>query len=64
MAALDGISGARVGWADSKGFNEHERMATELPRNAAGSQLRDHQDQGAGMPGVKHGRELRMAITG
>ena len=34
------------------------------PRNAASSQLRDHQDQGAGAPGVKHGRELRMAISG
>jgi hypothetical protein len=34
------------------------------PRNAAGSQLRNHQDQGAGVRGVKHGRELRMAISG
>jgi hypothetical protein len=29
-AALDGISATRVDWADSKGPNEHERMAIEL----------------------------------
>jgi hypothetical protein len=30
VAALDGISGARVDWVDSKGLNEHGRMAIEL----------------------------------
>jgi hypothetical protein len=30
VAALDGISAARVDWADSKGLNEHERMAIEV----------------------------------
>jgi hypothetical protein len=30
VAALDGISGAGVDWLDSKGLNEHERMAIEL----------------------------------
>jgi hypothetical protein len=30
VAALDGISGARVDWVDSKGLTEHERMAVEL----------------------------------
>jgi hypothetical protein len=32
VAALDGISSARVDWGDSKGLNEHERMAIELAR--------------------------------
>jgi hypothetical protein len=30
VAALDGISGARVDWVDSKGVNEHELVAIEL----------------------------------
>ena len=30
VAALDGISGAHVGWVGSKGLNEHEHMAIEL----------------------------------
>ena len=30
VAALDGITGARVDWADSKGLNEHEHLALEL----------------------------------
>jgi hypothetical protein len=30
VAALDGITGAHVGWADSKGLNEWERKALEL----------------------------------
>jgi len=30
IAALDGIDGARVDWADSKGLNEFERKALEL----------------------------------
>jgi hypothetical protein len=30
VAALDDISGGRVDWVDSKGLNEHERMAIEL----------------------------------
>ena len=30
VAALDGITGARVDWADSRGLNEHERQALEL----------------------------------
>jgi hypothetical protein len=29
-AALDGITGAHVDWADSKGLNEWERKALEL----------------------------------
>ena len=29
-AALDGIAGAHVDWADSKGINEYERAALEL----------------------------------
>ena len=29
-AALDGIAGARVDWADSRGLNEHERLALVL----------------------------------
>ena len=30
VAALDGIVGARVDWADSKGLNQWERKALEL----------------------------------
>jgi hypothetical protein len=30
IAALDGIAGAHVDWADSKGINEYERAALEL----------------------------------
>jgi hypothetical protein len=30
VAALDGIAGARVDWADSRGLNEFERTALEL----------------------------------
>ena len=30
VAALDGITGARVDWTDSKGLNEQERKALEL----------------------------------
>jgi hypothetical protein len=30
VAALDGITGARVDWADSLGLNEHERQALKL----------------------------------
>ena len=30
VAALVGIAGARVDWADSKGVNQWERMALEL----------------------------------
>jgi hypothetical protein len=30
VAALDGICGARVDWADCKGLNERERTALEL----------------------------------
>ncbi len=30
ITALDGITGARVDWADSKGLNEWERKALEL----------------------------------
>jgi hypothetical protein len=30
VAALDGITGAHVDWADSKGLNEWECMALEL----------------------------------
>jgi hypothetical protein len=30
VAALDGISRARVYWADTKGLNQWERMALEL----------------------------------
>ena len=30
VAALDGITGAHVNWADSKGLNEWERTALEL----------------------------------
>ncbi len=30
VAALDGIAGAHVDWADSKGLNEWERKALEL----------------------------------
>jgi hypothetical protein len=32
VAALDGTSGARVDWVDSKGLNERERMAIELAK--------------------------------
>jgi len=31
VAALNGITGAHVDWADSKGLNEWERKALELP---------------------------------
>jgi hypothetical protein len=62
VAALDGISAARVDGADSKGLNEHERMAGRGTQQALS--FHDHQDQGAGVPGTKHGRELRMAISG
>lgn len=30
VASLDGIAGARVDWADSRGLNEFERTALEL----------------------------------
>jgi hypothetical protein len=30
VAALDGIAGAHVDWADSKGINEYERTALDL----------------------------------
>jgi hypothetical protein len=30
VAALNGVTGAHVDWADSKGFNEWERQALEL----------------------------------
>ena len=30
VAALDGITGAHVDWADSKGLNQWERQALEL----------------------------------
>jgi hypothetical protein len=30
VAALDGIDGARVDWADTRGLNEFERKALEL----------------------------------
>ena len=30
LAALDGITGARVDWTDSKGLNQWERKALEL----------------------------------
>lgn len=30
VAALEGIDGARVDWADTKGLNEFERRALEL----------------------------------
>ena len=30
VAALDGIDGARVDWADTRGLNEYERKALEL----------------------------------
>jgi hypothetical protein len=30
VAALDGIAGAHIDWADSKGLNEWERKALEL----------------------------------
>jgi hypothetical protein len=30
VAALDGITGARMNWADSKGLNQWERKALEL----------------------------------
>jgi hypothetical protein len=30
VAALDGIAGAHVDWADSKGLNQWERKALEL----------------------------------
>lgn len=30
IAALEGIDGARVDWADTKGLNEFERKALEL----------------------------------
>ena len=38
VAALDGIAGARVDWADSKGLNQWERTALELAEER--SQLR------------------------
>ena len=36
-AALDGITGAHVDWADSKGLNEWERKALELSEDEASS---------------------------
>ena len=30
VSALDGITGARVDWPDSKGLNQYERKALEL----------------------------------
>ena len=42
VAALDGITGAHVDWADSKGFNEWERAALDVSeeRNKLGSGIR------------------------
>jgi hypothetical protein len=37
VAALDGIIGAHVDWADSKGLNEWERKALELSEDGANS---------------------------
>ena len=36
VAALDGITGAHVDWADSKGLNEWERKALELSGERSG----------------------------
>ena len=33
VAALDGITGAHIDWADSKCLNEWERTALELPED-------------------------------
>jgi hypothetical protein len=46
VAALDGITGAHVDWADSKGLNEWERKAWSCPGNEANSQLYGDEDQG------------------
>jgi hypothetical protein len=35
VAALDGIDGARVDWADTRGINEFERKALELTEEMA-----------------------------
>jgi len=48
VAALDGIAGAHVDWADSKGLNQWERKALELSgeRSKLGygiSIVKDHQ---------------------
>jgi hypothetical protein len=48
VAALDGIAGAHVDWADSKGLNHWERKALELSeeRSKLGyclSTVKDHQ---------------------
>ena len=40
-AALDGITGAHIDWADSKCLNEWERKAWSWPKSEANSQLRD-----------------------
>jgi hypothetical protein len=39
VAVLDGIAGARVDWADSRGLNMHERQALELSEDEERSQL-------------------------
>jgi hypothetical protein len=35
LAALDGITGARVDWADTRGLNQYERAALELAEDTA-----------------------------
>jgi hypothetical protein len=35
VAAMDGIDGARVDWADTKGINEYERKALEITEEMA-----------------------------
>jgi len=40
VAALNGLTGAHVDWADSKGLNEWERQALELAEERSNLALR------------------------
>ena len=46
VAALDGIAGAYVDWADSKGLNEWERRALVLSEKRSRLLPRGEKDQG------------------
>ena len=46
VAALDGITGAHVDWADSRGLNQWERTALELVRGTEQTRIRHQHYQG------------------
>jgi hypothetical protein len=44
VAALDGVDGARVDWADTRGINEFERKALELAEEISARPTRPEAD--------------------